>query len=81
MSKGRITELAQKLREAAKLQDPVARAAIEMIQLARDAAKESLVGAEGDDMLRTQGAARHLAKLHTELTTTPPSLTPSETTR
>lgn len=75
MSRNRITELAKQLREAAHLQDPTAKAAIELVKLSADMAKESLVSAAGDDMLRLQGAARHLTKLHTELTTTPPNIT------
>lgn len=74
MAKDRTTELAAKIREAAHLLDPIARAAIELVQLSLADVKESLVSAEGDDMLRTQGAARHLAKLHRELTTTPPNI-------
>lgn len=80
MSKERVTELAKQLREAAQLMDPIARAAIDLVKLASEAAKESLVSAEGDDMLRQQGAARHLTKLHTELTTNPPQLRRQENT-
>ena len=80
MSKERVTELAKQLREAAQLMDPVARAAIELVKLASDTAKESLVSAEGDDMLRLQGAARQLTKLHTELTTNPPQTRRQENT-
>lgn len=74
MSKAKVAELAKRLREAARMQDPFAQAAIEMVRLASENVKESLVTAEGDDMLRLQGAARHLSKLHTELTTTPPGI-------
>jgi hypothetical protein len=75
MSKERITDLAKQLRDAARMQDPVARAAIELVKLSSDAAKESLVTAEGDGILRAQGEARAMARLHRELTTIPPSIT------
>ena len=81
MTRARATELVQKLRDAAKLQDPVAKAAIELVQLQRDAARESLVTADGDDMLRKQGEARAFDRLHRDLITIPPSITPSETPR
>lgn len=74
MSKARTAELAQKLREAAQMHDPSARAAIELVKLTCDGLKESLVGADGNDMLRAQGAVREFAKLLRELTTTPPSI-------
>lgn len=74
MSKERVTELAKQLREAAQAQDPVAKAAIQLIQLSCDAAKESLVSADGNDMLRSQGAVRSFEKLHKELTTNPPQM-------
>lgn len=80
MSKERITALAKQLREAAYAQDPVAKSAIDLVKLSAEAAKESLVTAEGDDMLRQQGAARHLNKLHTELTTQPPQARRQENT-
>lgn len=73
-AKERATELAQQLRDAAKLQDPIAKAAVELVRLMGEAAKESLVSAEGNDMLRMQGEARTLRKLHKELTETPPSM-------
>lgn len=75
--KEKATELAKKLREAAFAQDPIARAAIELVKLSVDEAKESLVSADGEDMYRVQGAARHMAKLYRELTTEPPSITKS----
>lgn len=74
MSKERITELAKQLREAAATQDPLARAVIELVKLSGEAAKESLVAADGNDMLRAQGAVRQFEKLHKELTTNPPQL-------
>lgn len=79
MSKDRIAEVVQRLRDAAKLQDPIAQAAVELVRLCSDKAKESLVSAEGDDMLRMQGEARALRKLHTDLTTTPPNIGAQET--
>jgi N-acetylglucosamine kinase-like BadF-type ATPase len=74
MAKDRVHELAGKIREAAALHDPVARAIIELVKLSSDDLKESLVSAEGNDMLRLQGAARHLTKLHKEMTVTPPNI-------
>lgn len=74
MAKARTVELAAKLREAAKAQDPIAKAAIELVKLSMDDAKESLVAADGDDMLRAQGSARQLQRLYKELTVTPPSI-------
>lgn len=74
MSRDRVTELASRLRDAARLQDPYALACIELVKLSGGVAQESLVTAEGDDMLRLQGAARHMAKLHKELTTQPPGI-------
>jgi hypothetical protein len=74
MSKERITELAKQLREAAAAQDPLARAVIELVKLSGEAAKESLVAADGNDMLRAQGAVRQFEKLHKELTTNPPPM-------
>lgn len=76
MTKVRVAELTQRLRDAAKLQDPVASSAIELVKLVSDELKESLVDAVGDDMLRVQGAARRMAKLHKDLITTPPSIVP-----
>lgn len=78
--KERLAQVVKQLREAAKLQDPTAKAAIEMVQLSAIEAKESLVSADGDDMLRVQGAARQLSKLHKELTTTPPNIMNQEPT-
>lgn len=72
--KERKADLEKKLREAAQLQDPLAKAAIELVKLTGDSLKESLVNAAEEDMLRIQGAAREFARLHKELTTTPPSI-------
>jgi N-acetylglucosamine kinase-like BadF-type ATPase len=76
--KEKITELAKALREAAKRQDPLARATIQLVQLTADSLKDSLVETDGEDMLRLQGAVRHFNRLHRELTTTPPSEKPTE---
>lgn len=75
--KERLAELARKLREAALAQDPIARTVIELVKLSGEEAKESLVSADGEDMYRVQGAARHMAKLYKELTVEPPSITKS----
>lgn len=72
MSRDKVAELVSRLRDAARLQDPLAQAVIELVKLSGDMAKESLVSAEGDDMLRLQGAARHMTRLYKELTTQPP---------
>ena len=77
MAKDRATQLAAQIREAAGLHDPVARACVELVKLHLDSAKDTLVSAEGEDMLRHQGVARHLAKLHKELTVTPPNINPA----
>ena len=68
------TEIAEQLRNAAKQLDPAARAAVELVRLLMDEAKDSLVTTSGDDMLRSQGAARMLTKLHTLLTREPPQI-------
>jgi hypothetical protein len=70
--KGIWQEQAKRLREAAALNDPIAREAVALVQSFCDYQKESLVDAEGEDMLRVQGAVRSLKKLHRELTETPP---------
>lgn len=80
MSKERITAVAKQLREAANLQDPFAKACVELVKLSSEAAKESLVTAEGDDMLRQQGVARAYDKLLKELTTNPPQMRRQENT-
>jgi hypothetical protein len=75
--RAQVTELAKRLREAAHLQDPLARAAVEMVKLSHEELKESLVNADGEDMYRMQGAARHMAKLFRELTVEPPTINKS----
>ena len=72
--KERLHQLIKQLREAANAQDPAARAVVDMVKLMGDEVKENLVAADGDDMLRKQGAARQLAKLYKDLTTTPPNI-------
>jgi hypothetical protein len=79
MTKARVTELAAQIREAVRLHDPVARAVVELVKLSLDETKDTLVQAEGEDIPRVQGAARHLSKLHKELTVTPPSIVPPTT--
>lgn len=74
MAKARATELAAQIRDAARLLDPVARATIELVKLSLDETKDTLVSADGNDMLRLQGVARHLTKLHKDLTVVPPSI-------
>lgn len=73
-NRARAAELTQQLRDQAKAQDPIARAAIELIRLHGEMQKDSLVDAVGDDMLRAQGAARQLKKLHTDLTKAPANI-------
>jgi hypothetical protein len=73
-SKARVAELTKQVRDAAKLQDPLGRAVVELVRLLGEEAKDSLVTALGDDMLRTQGSARALKKLHSDLTVTPPNI-------
>lgn len=73
-----MEELAGKVRDAARLHDPIAKTAVEIVKLCLDDARESLVSAEGNDMLRVQGAARQLEKLYRELTVVPPSIAPRE---
>lgn len=72
MSRAKVAEIVHRLREAAYLQDPIAKAAIEMIRLSAEVTRESLVAADGNDMLRLQGAVRQLDKLHKDLITKPP---------
>lgn len=74
--KERMAELVKKLREGAKLQDPAAKATVELVELMVEGLKESLVNGAGEDMLRLQGAARQLHNLHFMLTNEPPQITP-----
>lgn len=75
-SKAKVDELVGRIRDAAKLHDPIASAVVELVRLSHEDVKESLVSAEGNDIHRLQGAARHLQKLHRGLTITPPNITP-----
>lgn len=70
-AKAQVAELVQRLHSAYATQDPVARAAVDLVKLLSDEAKESLVTAAEGDMLRVQGAARALNKLHSDLTSKP----------
>lgn len=72
--KDQLAELEKRVRDGAGLMDPVARATIELVKLSLDDAKESLVSATGDDMLRLQGKAQFLVKMLKNLTTAPPTI-------
>lgn len=67
-----LADLAAKLREGLSLQDPMARVAVQLLISTADDVKESLVLADGEDMLRMQGAARQLRTLIRDITTEPP---------
>lgn len=69
-----MVELASRLREAAKLEDPVAKSAVALVHLIIEDMKVSLVEANGDDMLRLQGAIRRFLWLYKELTEAPPAI-------
>lgn len=73
-NKERMAQLQAGLREAHSRDEVAARMVIELVKLSLDEVKESLVMTVGDDMLRAQGEARYLRKLHKELTTVPPSI-------
>lgn len=77
-TKVEIAELASRLREAANLGEPLAQSAVALVQLMCEDMKESLVAADGNDMLRLQGAVRHFQRLHKELTQKPPQTTRAE---
>lgn len=70
--------LAAKLRDAARMQDPIALSVVTLLKLQMEELKDSLVQASGEDMLRLQGAARQVQKLHKELTTIPPNVGTAE---
>lgn len=70
--KAALQARANQIREAAQLGDPIALCAVAMVQAAIDDNKQRLVMADGDDMLRTQGAVRQLQSMYRELTRTPP---------
>ena len=75
-TKERRQELAKAVREGARQLEPGARAAIELIGLLLAEAKDRLVAAPADEVMRAQGAAQQLQRLHHELTNTPASITP-----
>ena len=77
--KEQAAELIARLRDAARMQDPIALSVITVLKLQLDETKDSLVQSSGEDTLRLQGAARQLQRLHKELTTTPPNVRPAET--
>ncbi len=79
-NKQQAAELAARLRDAVAMQDPLALTVVTLLRLQMDEIKDSLVQSEGQDTLRLQGAARHLHKLHRELTTRPPNVASTETT-
>ncbi len=74
MTKVRTADLAAKLRDAAKLEDPHARMAVLWIERHIDDLKDKLVDASGDELLRVQGAVRHLQRMYSALTITPPTM-------
>lgn len=76
--KQRVAEHATRIRAAVFQQEPLAAAMVDLLQAAIDETKDSLVGSEGDDTLRLQGAARLCQRLHRELTVMPPSTKPKE---
>lgn len=69
--KERAAEQTRRLRDAAAQQDPLARSVVDLLRYSFEDAKERLVDASGDDLLRTQGAAKQLKKLIGDLTRTP----------
>ena len=68
-SRGRLAELADSLRKSTAAE---AQMVVEMTRLLAEEARQALVSADGDDMLRAQGAARAFDRLHRQLTTAPP---------
>ncbi len=78
-NKQKAAELAKKLRDELYRQDPIMRSVVDLLKVLQEAAKESLVGADGNDMLRLQGEARAFGKLIRELTNQPPNIKPLET--
>lgn len=76
-SKEQLAELVGRVRDQAKLHEPIASAIVEIVRLSLDATKESLVSADGDDIHRLQGTARFLKNLYQDLTTAPPNITRS----
>lgn len=69
-SRQKQREITEQLRQSLT---PDARAVVQLIKLLHNDAKDSLVDAAGDDMLRMQGQAQHLKKLLQMLTVAPPN--------
>lgn len=76
--KDQIAAVSKRLRDAAKLQEPYALSTVQLLVLLAEEAKERLVTATGDELLREQGAARELRRIVRELTVEPPSIGPKE---
>lgn len=74
--KDRAKDLAERIRKSAKLQEPLALVCVDLVKSTIEDLKESLVMADGDDMLRTQGAVRAFQRLERDLTVEPPSIKP-----
>ncbi len=72
--KEQIAAVSKRLRDAAKLQEPHALSVVQLLVLLAEEAKERLITAEGDELLREQGAARELRRVVRELTVEPPSI-------
>jgi hypothetical protein len=75
----KAVDLAKIIREA-RMQDPLARYTIDMIKAVLEDLKERLVDADGEDMIRLQGAVRQFKKLHNELTNDPMPINTKENT-
>lgn len=73
-NRNKLDQLIARVRDAAKQQDPIASAVVEIVRLTHEELKESLVNADGNDIHRLQGAARHMQKLHKDLTISPPNI-------
>ena len=54
--KEQIAAVSKRLRDAAKLQEPHALSVVQLLVLLAEEAKERLITAEGDELLREQGA-------------------------
>lgn len=78
-NKQKAAQLVRQLRDELYRQEPIMRAVVDMLKAYQDIAKESLVAADGNDMLRLQGEARGLGKLIRELSTQPPNIKTLET--
>lgn len=69
-TRSRLFEIQSTLRKAGTQEAYII---IEMIGILVEEYRNTLVSADGNDMLRAQGAARAFEKLHRELTTLPPT--------